>query len=182
MKKRLEHVLDDILVIQARSGDLAAAERLVERHQASLRYFLIRMLGPRDAVDDLAQEVWLAVFRQLRGLKSAEAFSTWMYRIARNRVYDLLRKARAFEELPDDIPAAGEAEDEFTPEDAAKVNRCLGLLNPAHREVLLLRFLENMSYEQIAEVVGLALGTVKSRIHHAKLLLRQKMEHEYAEQ
>jgi RNA polymerase sigma-70 factor (ECF subfamily) len=176
----LESILDELLVLRAQLGDQLAARQLVERYQAPLRYFLIRLLGQRDGVDDVLQEVWLAVFRQIRKLQTREAFAVWIYRITRNRAYDFLRRARRSEPLPENAFSPADVDPEFTAEDAAAVHRCLNALSTEHREVLLLRFLEQMDYEQIADVTGCAVGTVKSRLHHAKLLLRQKMEQSHA--
>ena len=172
----LEQILDDVLIARIQAGDGSAAERLVARYQPPLRYFLIRLLGPGESPDDMLQEVWLSVFRQIRRLKTRESFSVWLYRIARNRAYDSLRRRRRFEALPDDRTESRDGDDEFTAEDAAAVHQGLDALSHEHREVLLLRFLEEMSYEDIAAVTGCTLGTVKSRIHYAKLLLRREME------
>jgi RNA polymerase sigma-70 factor (ECF subfamily) len=173
-------ILDDVLVTRVQMGDLSAAERLVERYQQPLRYFLIRLLDSRERAEEVLQEVWMAVFRRIRRLRSNQAFSPWVYRIARNRAYDMIRKTRRVEPMPEELPGPSDDDEEFTAEDAAAVHECIGELATPHREVLLLRFLEEMSYEQIANVTSCSVGTVKSRLHHAKLLLRQKMERYYA--
>src|SRR5439155_26873594 len=103
----------------------------------------------------------------------------WLYRIARNRVYAELRRR-----WPQTCPASETALDlheetpeaEFTAEDAARVHEALDRLGPEHREILLLRFIEEMSYQDIARVTGRQVGTVKSRLHYAKRALRRMME------
>ena len=102
-----------------------------------------------------------------------------LYRIARDRAYGRLRKARRLGLLLDDalvVEPAIESEEEFSAEDAAQIHAALDDLPAEQREVLVLRFLEEMSYEQIARVVGCQLGTVRSRIHYAKRALRSVLE------
>ena len=80
-------------------------------------------------------------------------------------------------ELDENLAVTNDVEEDiFSAEDAVKIHRCLAKLNPDHKEVLLLRFLEQMSYEQIAKVIDCSIGTVRSRIHYAKIALRKKME------
>ncbi len=123
--------------------------------------------------------MWLEVFRGLARLEDPQALVAWLYRIARDQAYGRLRKARRLE-LP--LDEAGleepmtETEEEFSTEDAASIHAALDGLPAAQREVLVLRFLEEMSYEEIARVVGCELGTVRSRIHYAKRALRERVQ------
>ena len=117
------------------------------------------------------------MFRALPGLREAQRFSPWLYRIARDRAYRELRKRHVPVEAGNDVDLAHEgADEEFTADDAAAVHEALDRLSPGHREALLLRFIEAMSYEQIAAVTGCSVGTVRSRIHYAKSALRQIIE------
>ena len=105
------------------------------------------------------------------------AFPAWLYRIARHRALGELRKKRQPLSSLEGIDLAEEGEDDdFSAEDAERVHAALGRLAPEHREVLLLRFFEGMTYEDIARVTGCQLGTVRSRIHYAKRALRRVME------
>ena len=99
--------------------------------------------------------------------------TAWLYRIARDRTFRDLRKRRLIHASLDDIdvPADAADEGEFTAEDAARIHAALDGLVPEHREVLVLRFLEEMTYEDIARVAGCLVGTVRSRLHYAKLRL-----------
>jgi len=100
-----------------------------------------------------------------------------LYRIARNKVYQQLRRKRKVSGLDENIAVENHAEeDDFTPEDAAKVHRSLKKLPLEYREVLMLRFLEQMSYQQISQVLNCKLGTVRSRIHYAQLALKKELE------
>jgi RNA polymerase sigma-70 factor (ECF subfamily) len=172
-----ERVYRSVLVVRCQAGDHAAFEELVELCQPRLRYFLASMVGDDHAADDLLQEVWLEVYRGLARLADPGAFPAWLYRIARHRALATLRKKRQHLSSLEGIDLAGSAEeDDFSAEDAEHVHAALGRLAPEHREVLLLRFFEGMSYEDIAAVLGCQLGTVRSRIHYAKRALRRAME------
>ncbi|MDP6439986.1 MAG: sigma factor, partial [Candidatus Brocadiia bacterium] len=81
-----QRLLDRLLILRYQTGDVAALEELVDRYYAPLRYFVRRLLGGAECADDIFQEVWLTVFRNLRRLRSPEAFSVWLYRIARHKV------------------------------------------------------------------------------------------------
>ena len=134
-------------------------------------------MADREKAEELFQETWLTVINKIHTLKRAETFSTWLYRIARNKVYQELRDNKQFVELDDELSTPDVAENEISlSEDVAKLHRCLEKLRPEYKEVLMLRFLEQMSYQQMAEVLGRNLGTVRSRIHFAKLALKKEME------
>jgi len=169
--------IDHILILRCQLRDREAFAELIDRYQRPLRYFIARLVGNPDLADELSQETWLAVLSKIHTLRSAATFSVWLYRIARNKVYQELRRRKvSFElnealEVPDDS-----ADDVGSFEDAAKLHRCLEKLQPFHKEVLLLRFLEEMSYEQIADVLDCNLGTVRSRIFHAKRALKRELE------
>ena len=173
-------------MVRAQAGDAVAFAELVERFSPRLRYFLRKLLGEErhrgrslqgDGAEDALQDVWLDVFRQLSRLNDPQALVAWLYRIARDRAYGRLRKSRREEPL-DEASTVDEAADEgeFSAEDAARIHAALDRLPPEQREVLVLRFLEDLSYEQIAGVVGCQLGTVRSRIHYGKQALRRILE------
>jgi len=145
----------------------------VGRYHQRLRYYLQKMLDAQ-RVDDALQELWLDVFRSIGKLTEPRAFAAWIYRLARDRAYrDLRRTKTSAVELLD---VADPADDAFSAEDAEEIHQSLGQLNPEHREVLLLRFIQDMSYDEIAAVVGCEVGTVRSRLHYAKQKLRELIE------
>jgi RNA polymerase sigma-70 factor (ECF subfamily) len=113
-------------------------------------------------------------------LNDAGAFFSWMFRIARNRVARTLRRKTRLIFSDENIVDAPDGEEQpvFTVEDAQRVHTALDRLVQEHREVILLRFIEHMSYEEIATIVNCPVGTVKSRIHGAKRVLRQLLESE----
>jgi RNA polymerase sigma-70 factor, ECF subfamily len=167
-----------VLVVRCQVGDRQAFAELVAHCQPRLRAFVHKMLAEPHQVDDVAQDVWMDVFEDLPRLNDASAFMPWLYRIAHNRCFRVLRRQRQPTAQIDEQEVAQptDNDDDFTAEDAAAVHAALGKLSPEHREVLLLRFLEDMSYEEIAGVVMCPVGTVRSRIHNAKLALRTILE------
>ena len=187
MTDQAELIYERLLVVRAQAGDEAAFAELVERYSPRLRYFLRKLLGPErhrgrslqaDGAEDALQDVWLDVFRHLPRLADPQALVAWLYRIARDRAYGRLRKARRTEPLDESqiVDAAAADEGDFSAEDAARIHAALDELPPEQREVLVLRFLEDMSYEQIARVVGCQLGTVRSRLHYGKQALRRLLD------
>jgi len=172
-----DQLIEQVLVLRCQIGDKDAFAELIERYQAPLRYFISRLSANSETAEDIFQDTWLTVIRRIHTLKKIEAFSTWLYRIARNKVYQQLRRKKMLSELDENIAVPNDTEnDVFSTEDAAKIHRCLTELRTEHKEVLMLCFLEQMSYQQISEVLNCRLGTVKSRIHYAKLALKKEME------
>jgi RNA polymerase sigma-70 factor (ECF subfamily) len=171
-------VLERLLVLQGQTGDPRALEALIERYGPRLRYFLRRILGAAGDPEDILQEVWIDVFRKLHLLRSTASFRSWLYRIARDRAFGELRRRGKLPESIDSIAIEPEAapEPEFTAEDAARIHAGLELIEPDQREVLLMRFLEDMSYEEMAEATDCPVGTVRSRLHNAKRALRLAIE------
>ena len=172
---RLHHRL---LVLGSQAGDAAAFEELIAAHHASLRYYLRKMLPEEGGrIDDLLQEIWLAAYRGLPRLEDPAAFTAWLYRIARNQAFSLLRGRRSPELPLEEADGLGvDPEKDWTAADAEWIHAGLDRLSPEHREALLLRFVEGMSYEEIARVTDCQVGTVRSRLHHAKRALRCALE------
>jgi len=172
-----EQLIEQMLILRCQMGDKDAFAKLIERYQRPLRYFISRLLDDAQTSEDILQDTWLTVIGRISSLKKPEAFSIWLYRIARNKVYQRLRKKRVWSELHENIAAPGETEDEaISLENVSKVHACLKALRPEHKEVLMLRFLEHMSYQQMTEVLGCHLGTVKSRVYYAKRALKKELE------
>ena len=180
----LDQIRQCVLVLKCQTGDAAALEELYLRHSARLAYYLRRLLdGDESEAADVQQDVWLTVVRKIARLKAPEAFTVWLYRVARTRAMDRLAARNAPVSLECDAEpgalenASAQSDDsEFSPDDAAAIHAALARLGHAHRDVLLLRFMEDLSYEQIADVTGCPFGTVASRIYHAKQALRRELE------
>jgi RNA polymerase sigma-70 factor, ECF subfamily len=177
MTDAADRLYERVLVLRCQARDEAAFEEIVARYTPRLRYYLRKMLGGVQAAEDALQEVWLDAFRCLTRLNDPGAFPAWIYRVARDRAFRELRRRRPYLPLEEfDIIDEAESANDFSPEDAARIHNALDALMPEHREVLVLRFIESMTYEQIAEVVGCQLGTVRSRLHYAKRALRCHIE------
>ncbi len=173
---------ESVLVLRCRVGDREALAELIDRYDRPLRYFISHVSDSPEMTQDVVQDTWIAVIGKLHALRRVESFRPWLYRIARNAAYQQLRrKKKSCEfrddlELPDDGPA-----DDLPPLDAARVHSALKRLSPAHREVLALRFMEEMTYDEVAGVLDCGLNTVKSRIHYAKLALRKELEEDHGQ-
>jgi RNA polymerase sigma-70 factor (ECF subfamily) len=166
---------DEILLLRCQVRDERAFEQLVAHYDGKLRYYVRRLTGGIEHEDDVLQNVWLAVWVQLPKLRNPERFRVWLYRIARNIALQRYRQ-RPSVPLDEDVPTPEPPEEGFTPEEAAAVHAALDRITPQHREVLVLRFLEGLSYEEIAGVVGCSVGTIRSRIYYGKRSLRSEME------
>ncbi len=175
--KSSNRIIEQILVLRSQIGDQEALAKLIDQYQAPLRYFINHLSSNSEMTEDIFQDIWLTVIKHIHSLKNIDAFSTWLYRIARNKVYQQLRRKKMLSRLNDNTIAANNTDDDiFSAEDAARIHKCLKELQAEHKEVLMLRFIEQMSYKQISDVTSCSLGTVKSRIHYAKLALRKEME------
>jgi RNA polymerase sigma-70 factor, ECF subfamily len=178
--EQLSQAEERACVLRARAGDADAFQRLVDAYDRRLLYFVRRFLPDADRALDVLQDVWLTLFRRLPALRAPEAFRTWLYQIAHDRVVDVLRRDRREEQAHATLQAvwvpAEENETETVLEQAEFVHHALQSLSEEHREVLLLRFLEEMSLEEIATALRCRLGTVKSRLHYARQALRREVE------
>jgi len=169
-----------LLVLCAQQGNDKAFSRLVDLYDRRLLYFIRRILGDTDGALDVLQSVWLTVHRKVRTLQAPDAFRVWLYRIAHDQAISELRRKLKWPVPVDDVEMASIVDDESadieTFDNAELVHKALHDLSINHRQVLTLRFLEEMSIEEIAQVVGHGAGTVKSRLHYAKLALRRRIE------
>lgn len=165
-----------VLVIKCQLGDRDALELLYQQFQPALGYYVRRLIGQQQA-GDVLQEVWLAVIRNIARLKSPEAFTVWLYRIARSKAMNRLGVDHRHLPLDEEFPASNDSSEPFfATDDVAALHAAIANLRPEHRDVLLLRFMEDLSYEQIAQVVGCGVGTVRSRIFYAKAALKRQLE------
>lgn len=174
MKHELE---ESVLILRCQVGDRDACSELISRYYRPLRYFISHLSDGPEMTEDIFQDTWVAVLGKIHTLRNAGSFTTWLYRIARNAAYQQLRRKKKLSALHDNVLIPDEQQnDAFSPADAARIHAGLKKLHPEHREVLVLRFLEQMSYQQVAAVLDCNLNTVKSRIHYAKRALRKEME------
>jgi RNA polymerase sigma-70 factor (ECF subfamily) len=160
-----------LLVLRCQAGDELAFVQLFDRFGPRTLGYLKGLIG--EAAEDVQQEVWLAVYRGIHALSSPAAFRTWLFRTTRHRAVDHLRKLKRERELIADVPfdavaASDPAAGGSIALDERSFDAVLAELPAAQREVLLLRYRDDMSYAEIALVAGCSVGTVRSRLHHAK--------------
>jgi RNA polymerase sigma-70 factor, ECF subfamily len=172
--------------------DEAAFNIFVVRYQERVFRLLLRMLGDRAEAEDLAQEVFISVFKAIDGFRGDAQLSTWVYRVAanhcRNRIKYLVRRRRQVtdgydEQLEEQSPGGAARPRTDAPDqlmEARQTERLLQLgllsLDEEQRELVVLREVEHLSYEEIMAITGLPEGTVKSRLHRARASLRAYIE------
>ena len=178
MMEAEDRLYERLLVLRCQTGDQHALEELIARYSDRLRYYLKKMLQNTADPDDVLQDIWLDAFRAIPRLTDAGAFRGWLYRIARDRAARQFRGRRRPHAPLDGVDIADHRTDEpeFSAADVDRIHTALDTLSAEHREALVLRFLEDMSYEDIAAITGEPLGTVRSRIHYAKRALRRAIE------
>lgn len=168
-----------------KSDDVAAFESLFNKHQKLVYRTAYLITGDGEEARDVMQEVFVAVWKWRHTFDSQKGkFTTWLHRITVNECYKKRKKKRvAFLSLegeenkgycPDD-PAELPEDIMISKEEYGKLMEALSLLDTKHRSVLVLRFFNELSYDDIAQAVGVSLGTVKSRIHYALKMLREQL-------
>jgi RNA polymerase sigma-70 factor (ECF subfamily) len=169
-------IYERVLILRCQAGDEAALAELIARHSPGLRFFLKKIAA--ESADDLVQETWFDVYRKINALQQPDAFAAWLYRIARDKAYRQMRRRPTPTARIDESTTAAASfdEDTFDAEELAQMKAALDALPQDQREVLVLRFIEGMSYEQIAAIIDCPLGTVRSRIHYAKSAIREKLK------
>jgi RNA polymerase sigma-70 factor, ECF subfamily len=178
-----DHILSELLLIRCQRGDSSALDELARRWQDRLFYYIRRLVSNEDDAWDALQETWLSAVRSIQSVRNPSTFPVWLYKVARHKAMDKLRRRyndRVESTDCEDLAETAEPAAEFGFEDAAQVHLALDRLSPPHREVLTLFFLEDLSIAEIAEVLEIPDGTVKSRLHFAKRSLREVMEQEEA--
>jgi len=170
-----------------RSGDVEAVAALMERYQHRLYRYLLRLVRQPATAEDLFQQTWLRVMERIRNYDPQRSFEGWLFALAHNLAIDLLRRGR-LESLDEPLPSGdsraeiiesggpGALEQLLSQERAGWLAESLAELPVVFREVLTLRFEEEMRLEEIASVLSLPLGTVKTRLHRALKHLRQSLE------
>ncbi len=169
---------DDASLLQlVAQGDRSAFSVVMDRHQDLVFAVCLRLMGNREAALDATQETFLTVFRKADRFRAEAAFTTWLYRVATNTCYDLLRKQkrRRTESLPDHVdPVDQTGEDGYrSVELAPAVEKALASIPEDFRTVVILSDVSGMSLAEVAEIVGVPIGTVKSRIFRGRKLLAQ---------
>jgi len=175
-------VQDEWLALRCQAGEPNAFQDLATVVGQPLFYYAVKLTANPETARDILQETWLRAHRGIRHLKDPASVRPWLYSIVRAAAIDHIRRDTARERAEEIHSAEAErtAGESFDAEDAAEVHRALDQLEPRHREVLTLFFLEDFSHKEIAAVVGCAEGTVKSRLYYAKQEMRELLKGKYA--
>ena len=178
-------VTDEMLVAEIQSGDRTAFRELIQRWQHKMFTFCYRQLGEDSLAEEAAQDIFLKVFKNIQRFRGESKFSTWIYRIAHNHCINLQqrhhRRYRGMHEsIEDAVPLSTEDQSPLDHVESLDFNSRLQdylmELPEEHRTLLVLRDIQDCSYEEIVSITGLSLGTVKSRIHRARKALRPLLE------
>ncbi|HHV97234.1 MAG TPA: sigma-70 family RNA polymerase sigma factor [Clostridiaceae bacterium] len=178
---------ENVLIEKSKKGDISAFEELIETYQNKVFNIAYSMLNNYEDANDVAQEVFIRVYKSIKNFKGESSFSTWLYRITTNVCLDELRKRKNKNvvSIDEDIPFDdGEVtrqivDDGPTPDIIAEkkevreiVNEAIGQLSEEHKTVIILRELQGLSYEEISKIINCPRGTVKSRINRARSALK----------
>ncbi|MBI3947474.1 MAG: sigma-70 family RNA polymerase sigma factor [Armatimonadetes bacterium] len=181
---------DAVLIARSKQGDREAFDRLIERYSTQIYNFAYRMSGNREDAEDIYQDAFIHAFNGIKNFRSDAAFSTWLYRIVRNVYLDeqKRRRSRQFISLEesietDDGSIARDVQDDGpTPDEIAEQNQrrravrqAIALLPDRQREIIILYELQQCTYEEIADVLQINVGTVKSRLNRARRSLRDRL-------
>ena len=180
---------DPDLLRRAQAGDEAAFGGLMRTHYDRTFRLVYSIVGNEHDARDVCQEVWLTVWRQLSGFRGDAKFTTWLHPIAVRRAVDHLRKRRrwyarflpfsvgdsAVESVPEPADPSDARQEAEGSETVERVRQAIATLPPKLRAVLVLREVEGLSYEAIAQAAGIPVGTVMSRLYHARRLLVRKL-------
>jgi RNA polymerase sigma-70 factor (ECF subfamily) len=176
---------DNRLIADCLKGDTAAFGQLVRRYQDRLYNTVYRLVDNAEDAQDVVQEAFLNAYQSLDSFKGHSEFFTWLYRIAYNTAISLKRKQRVTLSLSagrngeggveplDDSQQAGPGQNLERVEEERRVQHALNRLSPEHRMVLILKDMEGQKYEAMAEILGVPIGTIRSRLHRARAELRE---------
>jgi len=182
---------DALIVQRVQRGEVDAFDELILKYRERLFGIIYNLTSNREDTADLTQDVFIKAFRAINRFKGKSSFFTWIYRIAVNTTYTHLRRNRlrrffSFESIdeelaPSEILEALTARSDVTREDALrelqeKLNEALQSLSLNHRTVVVLFEIESLSHQEIAEIMGCSVGTVRSRLHYAKRQLQAKLQ------
>lgn len=176
---------DAQLIDNTLAGNRAAFGELVRRYEGRLFNTLVHMVGSREEAEDVSQETFVQAFLKLDSFRGRSAFYTWLYRIAFNLSISRKRRKRAevsmdlHRERTGEEPAdggEGPSEQVLRDEQVRQVRDAIDALHDEHRAILVLREMEGCDYDTMAEILGVPVGTVRSRLHRARMQLRDRLK------
>jgi len=171
------------LILRAQSGDKQAFDELLKSIQAALFRYIFRLVGEYALAEDILQEVFIIIYRKIRWLENPKLFRAWVYRIASRETFKHLKKEKRWseqlrnEEILEKVPVKT-SEEIYEPELIEKLPMLMSEVSPASRAVLILHYLDETPLSEVAEILNISLGTVKSRLAYGLTNLRQKIKRE----
>jgi len=190
-ERRQEADSDWEIVQMVQAGDVQAFDKLVTRYRERVYGVIYNMTSNREDAADLTQDAFIKAFKSINRFQGQSSFFTWLYRIAVNSTLSHLRKAKlrtffSFEKINEDDKTTeilaqltdkhGADRQVYVQELQEKLNEAMQKLSIKHRTVVTLFEIDGLSHEQIAEVVGCSVGTVRSRLHYAKQILQSELQ------
>lgn len=190
-ERRQEADADWCLVQRVQEGEVAAFDELVRRYRERIYGVVYNMTSNREDASDLTQDTFIKAFQSINRFQGQASFFTWIYRIAVNSTLTHLRKAKlrtffSFEKINEDdktsqligqlTDKSGVEREVYVKELQERLNEALQKLSTKHRTVVTLFEIDGLSHEEIAEIVGCSVGTVRSRLHYAKQLLQADLQ------
>lgn len=180
MPKEPEKDIDYSLIRAIQNGDMVAFNRLVDRYKDRLLNVIGRMLSSRDDAEDIVQETFVRVYLHRQSFNFQHCFSTWIYTIALNLARNELRKRKKFKFFEISEMKGGETEFAVEMKLPSRLPQVLDAaiqgLPEKYRSAFMLRDIQELPYEEVAKVLGIPLGTVKSRVNRARMMLRDKLQ------
>jgi RNA polymerase sigma-70 factor (ECF subfamily) len=189
LRKSETQISDEDLIEKFQRGDIYAYELIVKRYKDQLLNFVYRFLGNHEEAEDVVQETFLRVYRNRHAYQRVAKFSTWIYTIAGNLARTELRRRnrrRIFSlssmgvedkeyEISDDVLSPERHTNTVLSEEI--IQKEINKLSPKFREVIILRDIQELSYEEISKIIRVPIGTVKSRVNRARLRLQSRLKH-----
>jgi len=180
MTKETEKDIDYDLIRAVQNGDLVAFDRLVDRYKSRLMSVIGRMLSSREEAEDVVQETFIRVYQHRQSFNFQHCFSTWIYTIALNLARNELRKRKKFKFYEISEMKGNEAEFAVEMKLPSRLPQALNTviqgLPEKYRAAFILRDIQELPYDEVAKVLGIPLGTVKSRVNRARMMLRDKLK------
>ncbi|MBC2606834.1 sigma-70 family RNA polymerase sigma factor [Pelagicoccus albus] len=190
--ERQQEADDDLVIVhKVQEGDVEAFDELVTKYRERIYAVVYNLTSNREDASDLTQDAFIKAFQSIGRFKGKSSFFTWLYRIALNTTLTHLRKNKlrrflSFEKMNDEDHSAGFIEQLVTDSDSdkralmnelqEKLNDAFQKLSVKHRTVITLYEIDGLSHKEIAEIVGTSVGTVRSRLHYAKLFLQAELK------
>lgn len=181
MARTHEDIQDELLVLHCQDGDADALESLIERWQPRLMRLAWRLTADPESSRDIVQDAWMSIVRGLGRLDDPARFRAWAYRIVKNKCADwvrrrVVRRTADAEIRESTVESTGQAPTGGASDDVGRLREAMSAMPDEQRTVLSLHYLDAMGLAEIAGVLGVPVGTVKSRLHHARHRLKQTLE------